>query len=111
MSMDAEEKIVFCVLTVQGNIFSFSFIRDRPDRFVGSSITENSGTFLHWTHISAVNDVTLDLFVISGILTMIMVRTLRRDIAQYNKDDDLVNEWFFFHAFSQEITYFVNKGN
>lgn len=26
-----------------------------------------------------------------GILTMIMVRTLRRDIAQYNKDDDLVS--------------------
>lgn len=52
--------------------------------------------------ISAVNDVTLDLFDISGILTMIMVRTLRRDIAQYNKDDDLVNEWFFFMPFHKK---------
>lgn len=31
------------------------------------------------------------IYKITGILTMIIVRTLRRDIARYNKDDDLVN--------------------
>ena len=28
----------------------------------------------------------------TGILTMIIVRTLRRDIARYNKDDELVSD-------------------
>ncbi|PVD23032.1 hypothetical protein C0Q70_16294 [Pomacea canaliculata] len=41
---------------------------------------------IHW--FSIINSVVV-VFFLSGILTMIMVRTLRRDIAQYNKDDDL----------------------
>ena len=28
------------------------------------------------------------IFFLSGVITMIMVRTLRRDIARYNRDDD-----------------------
>ena len=28
------------------------------------------------------------IFFLSGVITMIMVRTLRRDIAKYNHDDD-----------------------
>ena len=28
------------------------------------------------------------IFFLSGVITMIMVRTLRRDIAKYNRDDD-----------------------
>ena len=31
------------------------------------------------------------LITITGILTMIMVRTLRKDIAKYNREDDLVS--------------------
>ncbi|KAK7501513.1 hypothetical protein BaRGS_00007317 [Batillaria attramentaria] len=41
---------------------------------------------IHW--FSIINSVVV-VFFLSGILTMIMVRTLRRDIAQYNKDEDL----------------------
>ena len=32
------------------------------------------------------------MFSLIGILAMIMVRTLRRDIANYNKDEDMVSE-------------------
>lgn len=34
------------------------------------------------------------IFFPSGILTMIMVRTLRKDIARYNRDDDIVSQLF-----------------
>jgi len=39
---------------------------------------------IHW--FSIVNSLVV-VFFLSGILTMIMVRTLRRDIARYNADD------------------------
>lgn len=41
---------------------------------------------IHWFAI--INSVVIVLFL-SGILAMIMIRTLRRDIANYNKEDDL----------------------
>ncbi|XP_065669803.1 transmembrane 9 superfamily member 4 isoform X2 [Hydra vulgaris] len=41
---------------------------------------------IHWFAI--INSVVIVMFL-SGILAMIMVRTLRRDIANYNKDDDI----------------------
>ncbi|XP_052776751.1 transmembrane 9 superfamily member 4-like [Mya arenaria] len=41
---------------------------------------------IHW--FSIVNSVVV-VFFLSGILTMIMVRTLRKDIAKYNRDEDL----------------------
>ncbi|XP_032242365.1 transmembrane 9 superfamily member 4 [Nematostella vectensis] len=41
---------------------------------------------IHWFAI--VNSVVIVLFL-SGILAMIMIRTLRRDIARYNKEDDM----------------------
>ncbi|KAF0290145.1 Transmembrane 9 superfamily member 4 [Amphibalanus amphitrite] len=41
---------------------------------------------IHW--FSIVNSVVVVLFL-SGILTMIIIRTLRRDIAKYNQDDSL----------------------
>ncbi|XP_067141466.1 transmembrane 9 superfamily member 4 [Centruroides vittatus] len=41
---------------------------------------------IHW--FSIINSVVV-VFFLSGILTMIIIRTLRRDIARYNKDDDL----------------------
>ncbi|XP_005089168.1 transmembrane 9 superfamily member 4 isoform X1 [Aplysia californica] len=74
---------------------------------------------IHW--FSIINSVVV-VFFLSGILTMIMVRTLRRDIAQYNKDDDLdetVEEtgWKLVHGdvfrpprFSKLLTSFVGAG-
>lgn len=41
---------------------------------------------IHW--FSTINSVGVVLFL-SGILTMIIIRTLRRDIARYNKDEDM----------------------
>jgi len=74
---------------------------------------------IHW--FSIINSVVV-VFFLSGILTMIMVRTLRRDIANYNKDDDLdesVEEtgWKLVHGdvfrpprFSKLLTSFVGAG-
>ena len=42
---------------------------------------------IHW--FSIINSVVV-VFFLAGILTMIIVRTLRRDIAKYNKIDDEV---------------------
>lgn len=39
---------------------------------------------IHW--FSIVNSIVVVLFL-SGILTMIIIRTLRRDIAAYNRED------------------------
>ena len=44
---------------------------------------------IHW--FSIVNSIVV-VFFLAGILAMIIVRTLRRDIAQYNKDDDELDE-------------------
>ncbi|XP_014677964.1 PREDICTED: transmembrane 9 superfamily member 4-like [Priapulus caudatus] len=44
---------------------------------------------IHW--FSIVNSLVV-VFFLSGILTMIIVRTLRRDIAKYNRDDDIVDD-------------------
>ncbi|XP_013789889.2 transmembrane 9 superfamily member 4-like [Limulus polyphemus] len=41
---------------------------------------------IHW--FSIINSVVV-IFFLSGILTMIIIRTLRRDIARYNKDEDM----------------------
>lgn len=41
---------------------------------------------IHWFAI--VNSVVIVLFL-SGIVSMIMIRTLRRDIARYNKEDEM----------------------
>lgn len=41
---------------------------------------------IHW--FSIINSMVV-VFFLAGILTMIMIRTLRRDIARYNKDEDL----------------------
>ncbi|RUS76392.1 hypothetical protein EGW08_015843 [Elysia chlorotica] len=74
---------------------------------------------IHW--FSIINSVVV-VFFLSGILTMIMVRTLRRDIAQYNKDDDLdetIEEtgWKLVHGdifrpprLSKLLTSFVGAG-
>ncbi|XP_006639690.1 transmembrane 9 superfamily member 4 [Lepisosteus oculatus] len=41
---------------------------------------------IHW--FSIVNSVVV-VFFLSGILSMIIIRTLRKDIANYNKEDDI----------------------
>merc|ERR1711990_1286554 len=43
-------------------------------------------TQIHW--FSIINSVVV-VFFLSSIITMIIIRTLRRDIAKYNTDDDL----------------------
>ncbi|KAL1490640.1 hypothetical protein ABEB36_013301 [Hypothenemus hampei] len=55
---------------------------------------------IHW--FSIVNSIVV-IFFLSGILTMIMVRTLRKDIAKYNADeffDDAIEEtgWKLVHG-------------
>ena len=44
---------------------------------------------IHW--FSIVNSVVV-VFFLSGIITMIIIRTLRRDIAKYNMADDDIEE-------------------
>ncbi|XP_071807092.1 transmembrane 9 superfamily member 4-like isoform X1 [Asterias amurensis] len=41
---------------------------------------------IHW--FSIINSLVV-VFFLAGILTMIMIRTLRKDIARYNKDEDV----------------------
>lgn len=55
---------------------------------------------IHW--FSIINSIIV-IFFLSGILTMIMVRTLRRDIAKYNADesfDESIEEtgWKLVHG-------------
>ncbi|MGH0176477.1 UNVERIFIED_CONTAM: hypothetical protein FKN15_077776 [Acipenser sinensis] len=42
---------------------------------------------IHW--FSIINSVVV-VFFLSGILSMIIIRTLRKDIANYNREDDIV---------------------
>nr|XP_039252288.1 transmembrane 9 superfamily member 4-like [Styela clava] len=44
---------------------------------------------IHW--FSIINSIVVVLFL-AGILTMIIVRTLRRDIANYNREDDELDD-------------------
>ena len=41
---------------------------------------------IHW--FSIINSIVV-VFFLSGIITMIIIRTLRKDIAKYNMADDL----------------------
>ena len=44
-----------------------------------------SDTQIHW--FSIINSVVV-VFFLSGIITMIIIRTLRKDIAKYNMADE-----------------------
>ncbi|MGH0157405.1 UNVERIFIED_CONTAM: hypothetical protein FKN15_042494 [Acipenser sinensis] len=44
---------------------------------------------IHW--FSIINSVVV-VFFLSGILSMIIIRTLRKDIANYNREDDIVSD-------------------
>ena len=46
---------------------------------------EMSDTQIHW--FSIINSVVV-VFFLSGIITMIIIRTLRKDIAKYNMADE-----------------------
>ncbi|PIK37278.1 putative transmembrane 9 superfamily member 4-like [Apostichopus japonicus] len=50
------------------------------------SYLKMSDVQIHW--FSIINSMVV-VFFLAGILTMIMIRTLRRDIARYNKDEDI----------------------
>ncbi|KAK6188271.1 hypothetical protein SNE40_004484 [Patella caerulea] len=62
--------------------------RDSPIRWASrwDIFLSMSDVQIHW--FSIINSVVV-VFFLSGILTMIMVRTLRRDIAKYNKEDEV----------------------
>lgn len=67
----------------------------RWDTYLGMSDVQ-----IHW--FSIINSLVV-IFFLSGILTMIMVRTLRRDIARYNADegiDEAIEEtgWKLVHG-------------
>jgi hypothetical protein len=49
------------------------------------------------------------LITITGILTMIMVRTLRKDIAKYNREDDLVSVLYSMVDREGSHSYLVNS--
>ena len=53
------------------------------------SYLEMGDVQIHW--FSIVNSIVV-VFFLAGILAMIIVRTLRRDIAQYNKEDEELDE-------------------
>ncbi|XP_027045956.1 transmembrane 9 superfamily member 4-like [Pocillopora damicornis] len=56
---------------------------------------------IHWFAI--VNSVVIVLFL-SGIVSMIMIRTLRRDIARYNKEEEMVS---YFKGSSLMKAFFI----
>ena len=51
-------------------------------------LTSATNSQIHW--FSIINSLIIVLFL-SGLLAMIMVRALRRDIAAYNLDEEMVS--------------------
>ena len=47
------------------------------------------------------------LLLLSGILALIIVRTLRRDIARYNRDEELVSLTNHMHIHIPTVTYIL----
>jgi transmembrane 9 superfamily protein 2/4 len=88
---DIKEASVQKLVPKKANTIPFTFSVDwhasglawasRWDTYLKMSDVE-----VHWFAIC--NSVAIVLFL-SGILALILVRTLRRDIARYNRDDDL----------------------
>lgn len=57
------------------------------------SYLKMSDVKIHW--FSIINSLVV-VFFLAGILSMILVRSLRRDIAKYNREDEPVNIMLFF---------------
>jgi transmembrane 9 superfamily protein 2/4 len=55
---------------------------------------------IHW--FSIVNSVIV-VFFLSGILSMIIVKTLRRDIARYNQEDTVSFKQKFKYKFKHSF--------
>jgi len=73
-------------------IFSYSVKWEKSDIRWASrwdTYLEMGDVQIHW--FSIVNSIVV-VFFLAGILAMIIVRTLRRDIAQYNKEDEEIDE-------------------
>ena len=47
--------------------------------------------------------ITISPSTFAGILAMIMIRTLRRDIANYNKEDDLVHVSYYVLSYFSSL--------
>lgn len=58
---------------------------------------------IHW--FSIVNSVIV-VFFLAGILSMIIVKTLRRDIARYNQEDSVRWKQIHFEIFEKFIAKF-----
>ncbi|KAL4235797.1 Transmembrane 9 superfamily member 4 [Mactra antiquata] len=70
-------------------IFTYEVLWEQSDIIWASrwdTYLTMSDVQIHW--FSIINSVVV-VFFLSGILTMIMVRTLKKDIAKYNRDEDL----------------------
>ena len=59
-----------------------------------------SQTHIQW--FSILNSLVIVLFL-SGMVVMILIRTLRKDITRYNKEDDEVNEKKIWLCFSTNL--------
>jgi len=73
-------------------VFSYSVKWEKSDIRWASrwdTYLEMGDVQIHW--FSIVNSIVV-VFFLAGILAMIIVRTLRRDIAQYNKEDEEIDE-------------------
>lgn len=74
-----EDNQLYFTYSVEWKISDVSWA-SRWDHYLGMSDVQ-----IHW--FSIINSLVV-VFFLSGILTMIMIRTLRRDIARYNTDDN-----------------------
>jgi hypothetical protein len=66
---------------------------------------------IHW--FSIINSLVV-VFFLAGIISMILVRSLRRDIAKYNREDEPVFSYFFHFTFQtfifmKSLFYFIRK--
>ena len=57
------------------------------------SYLKMSDVKIHW--FSIINSLVV-VFFLAGILSMILIRSLRRDIAKYNREDEPVFKFFYF---------------
>jgi transmembrane 9 superfamily protein 2/4 len=55
------------------------------------SYLKMSDVQIHW--FSIINSLVV-VFFLAGILSMILIRSLRRDIAKYNREDEPVRSYF-----------------
>ena len=83
---------VFCLSSVAETTVRFTYeVQWKPSDIEWASRWDTylamSDVQIHW--FSIINSVVV-VFFLAGILAMIIIRTLRKDIAKYNRMDDEV---------------------